>query len=324
MSKIGVHNFASGFGQSDTHKNDGSDYEAITPEQIMQMVRVPRQSVDKSKAQWVIPSTYIGHDARSHSVQRERGAYGMLAIDVDEGSPSLEQLDAALVGICGDESRAIYSTSGATADNLKWRAFVFLRDTITGAEYSDYQTALFDLLGERGIQCDRALARAGQLIYLPNRGTHYQHKVSDGPMLLSLPASIIKRAKQNADSAERAHAAQRKLAEQRASERAKRNASCVAGDDVSLIDWFNSRNSVEQLFNKYGYESVGQRQDYISPQSTSKSVSVKIYDDKGTAYLGRTLTAVLGSGQNLAATGMLTTSAYITNTAAITKPRFEK
>ena len=218
----------------------------------------------------------------------------MLAIDVDDGSPSLEQLDAALVDICGDVSRAIYSTSGATADNLKWRAFVFLSDTITGAEYSDYQTALFDLLGEMGIKCDRALARAGQLIFLPNKVAHYQSKVTDGPMLPSVPSSIIERAKQNSDSAEMAHAAQRKLAEQRASERAKRSASCVAGDDVSLIDWFNSRYSVEQLFSEYGYESVGHRHDYISPQSTSKSVSVKVYDNRWHSLSGSDASSGLG------------------------------
>ena len=39
------------------------------------------------------------------------------------------------------------------------------------------------MLEEHGLNLDPALARPGQLVYLPNRGKHYEHEVKRGPLL---------------------------------------------------------------------------------------------------------------------------------------------
>ena len=38
--------------------------------------------------------------------------------------------------------------------------------------------ALFDLLEDEGLTCDRALERTGQIIFLPNRGDHYEFHIN--------------------------------------------------------------------------------------------------------------------------------------------------
>ena len=74
---------------------------------------------EKAEASFIIPSTYRGHDGRNHATQREHGEYWMLAIDVDEGDPSLTELRTAVATVTGDASALIYSSSGASQDNRK-------------------------------------------------------------------------------------------------------------------------------------------------------------------------------------------------------------
>ena len=111
-------------GALDTRINDaGSQYSPIKLKEIAALVDEP-QAIEKSKAAFIIPSTYREHDGRSHAAQRERGEYWMLAIDVDEGDPSLTELRTAVDRVTGNASSLFYSSAGATEDNRKWRALI--------------------------------------------------------------------------------------------------------------------------------------------------------------------------------------------------------
>jgi hypothetical protein len=127
--------FVTGYGQSDTHartlhdgsanphESAGTPYGKITGAGIANMVKEP-PSLPKGRGQWFIASTYAEHDARSHEVQRARGVFRWLTLDVDENNLGLDEIDAALSEVIGDAGRLIYSSRSATQENKKWRALV--------------------------------------------------------------------------------------------------------------------------------------------------------------------------------------------------------
>lgn len=292
-------------GSSDTKINQpDAQYNGITVKQIADLVDAP-QTKDKADAAFVIPSSYRAHDGRSHAAQRERGEYWMLAIDIDEGSPRADFIEYALSGIVGDATRLTYTSSGATADNMKWRVLLPLAEPLTGAEYVDAQLALFDMMdGEYGIKCDTALSRTGQPIYLPNvpadkrdadgKPNFYVGAKERGQGMLDVKQSRIWsnvefRAKQ-AEIAER-KAAQERAARQAAREE-KRN---QRGDDLDPVDEFNQRHSIADLFAKYGYEQQGRSDSYRSPHQSSGSFATKDFNTHWVSLSGSD--AGVGLGQ---------------------------
>jgi len=222
--------FVTGYGQSDTHartlhdgsanphESAGTPYATITGASIAEMVKKP-PSVPKDQAQWFIASTYAEHDARSHDVQKARGVFRWLALDVDENNLGLDEIDAALSKVIGDACRFIYSSRSATQENRKWRALVPLATEISGADFSDTQNAFFDLLEQASdgtLIPDRALSRPAQLVYLPNRGEFYEVKADHAKALTLTPdcaimthkakiAAYRARAAQEAQAARAAH-----------------------------------------------------------------------------------------------------------------------
>ena len=280
--------FCTGFGQADTNSLEvtgqdgqrkrsnnpsaGLAYRTITPKAVVELVENPLRT-DKIKAQWIIPSTYTASDARTHSVQRERGAFWFLPLDVDKGDLSLDDVDRAIVAACGEVNRAIYSTRSAQKDARKWRAFVALSAPIAGADYSDTMHAFNDLLAEVSgglLEADRALCRPGQLVYLPNRGDFYDHRIARDrpPLILSVAHQIIKRRETN--RAARAEI-ERRAAEEQAARRARRSE-----DGGGVVGAFNDRHEIADLFIKYDYEweCVG-ASDWRSPYQTSGSFATR-------------------------------------------------
>ena len=170
----------------------GETYPGISWSEIVKLVQTP-QAKEKIDADFFIPSTYRAHDGRAHEAQREHGTFRALAIDIDKGNPSLDDVQEAVQAVCGDVSMLIYSSSGASAENRKWRAIIPLAGIISGAEYEIVQTAFFDLPHVNGIHPDGALARCGQPIYLPNvplakrwpdlQPLFYQHRILRGKSL---------------------------------------------------------------------------------------------------------------------------------------------
>jgi RecA-family ATPase len=194
---------------------------------------------------------------------------------VDAGDLSLDEVDRAIVAACGEVNRALYSTRSAQPDNRKWRAFVALSAPISGADYSDTVHAFYDLLAEVSageLVADRALCRPGQLVYLPNRGDFYDHRIArDKPPLALGPAQpIIKRREQN--RAERAEI-ERQAAVDQAARKARRGADGAEG----IVDAFNKSHELADLFLEYGYEPECELGgcDWRSPYQTSGSYATR-------------------------------------------------
>jgi hypothetical protein len=285
----------------------GQTYPGISWAEIARMAASPHAK-EKIDADFFIPSTYREHDGRSHDAQREHGAFRMLALDIDRGNPSLDDVLAAVEAVCGPVSLLAYSSSGATPENRKWRVLLPLAGVLTGAEYEAAQTALFDLLHAHGIHPDGALARCGQPIYLPNvplakrnpdiTPIFYQHRViRAGTLRLdagsAIRQEIDRRAEQHRLAAEQAERARADRERQRAERRQK------FPDQVSPVDAFNADHTIEDLLMRYQYERRGSSQHYRSRYQTSPSFATENFLSHWVSLSGSDAAAGVGKPKSL-------------------------
>jgi|694.fasta_scaffold22801_4 RecA-family ATPase len=285
----------------------GQVYPGISWADIARMVSTP-QAKEKIDADFFIPSTYREHDGRSHEAQRERGAFRMLALDIDRGNPSLDDVLAAVEAVCGPVSLLAYSSSGATPENRKWRVLLPLAGALSGADYELAQTALFDLLHANGIHPDGALARCGQPIYLPNvplakrnpdlTPIFYQHRIiRAGTLRLDADSAIRqeidRRLEQYRLAAEQADRARAERERQRAERRQK------FPDQVSPVDAFNADHTIEDLFARYQYERRGSSQHYRSRYQTSPSFATQNFVTHWVSLSGSDAAAGVGKSKSL-------------------------
>lgn len=277
--------FVTGFGQSDTHAatlNDGrqnphksasTPYGTITAREIVAMVRTP-PSVPKERAQWFIPSAYHGCDARTHEVQRERGLFYWLTLDVDDNNLTLAEVNDAVDAVTGASARLIYSSRSARPDRKKWRALVPLRASLGGADFADAQHAFYDLLerASAGVLLpDRRLALPAQLVYLPNRGEFYEHHIVKADRLdLTEDHPIVRRMAENRAARAQAEAEAQARRQFRSATR-----PAPSGDGVRPVDHFNASHSVADLLARYGYRQLGHSADWRSPMQTSGSYATR-------------------------------------------------
>jgi hypothetical protein len=265
----------------------GSRYNLITFDEIVCRAKEPT-AVPKSMAPAIIPSSYCEHDARSHRVQREKGLFHFLCVDVDEGSPDLDDIRDAIMRILGNCAVVIYSTASSSPDNMKWRVIVLLGTPLLGADYTATASALFDLLAEQGIECDRSLDRTGQPVFLPNvpidrrdqsapgsPPLFYQFKILDGlPLDITTTTIPARRAAAAAADEMRKNEALA-LVELR---RADRAAPAIPGV-ASLIDTYNANHDLTEVLCRYGYR-YGGNDNWRSPHQQGKSFATKVYGNK--------------------------------------------
>jgi len=304
ISAVGKSDVLLAHGAHDTKiGSEDRQYDGISLAAIAAMVADP-QAKEKADASFIIPSTYRGHDGRKHASQRERGEFHYLAIDVDEGSPSLVELKDAVKRATGDASALIYSSSGASEDNRKWRVLIPLLEPVSGEDYGDTQLALFSLMGEQGVTCDSALARVGQPIFLPNvpptkRDPHgqplfYHQDRHRGEGYLDVKSSSIwgevQFRRQRAVIAERQAAHERAV---RQAERIKRREA--AGDDLDPVAEFNARHTVEDMLVRCGYTRDGNSQSYASRYQSSGSFATKCFGDHWVSLSGSDVAAGIGA-----------------------------
>jgi len=286
LNDLGEAGFLTANGSRDSHaitladgkpngsRKAGTPYQTITWGGMRRLMDAPT-AVEKDEAPFVILTTYNEHDGRTHDVQRERGVYGGLAVDIDEGDPSIEEVINAAQAVVGDVCLEVYSSSSASADNRKWRVLIPLATPLAGSEYVEHQQALFSLLGKHGLHCDSALARIGQPIFLPNvpedrrddhgRPLFYEYRHVDGPALELGPKSAIVDAVE--DVREQRAKLKAEAAEAAAERTAKRARYAAAGDDTSPMDRFNESHDIGSLLLRYGFERKegGQRDHYRHP-----------------------------------------------------------
>ena len=307
-SDMGKQTMLIAHGSGDTRINDaGTEYGGITLREIAAMVDAP-QATEKTDAAFIIPSTYKGHDGRSHAAQRERGEYWMLAIDIDEGNPDIDAIRYAIDGVTGGAMTLTYTSSSATQENKKWRVLIPLAEPLTGEEYADAQLALFDMLRrDYGITPDSTLARTGQPIFLPNvppakrddsgEPLFYEsEKHRGGGYMVAKGGAIwaeVEFRRKNAAIAEAKAAFDRA---KRIAARAEKRAQYP--DNVDPIDVFNDAHTIGDLFVEYGYERQGQSDSYKSPQSTTGSFPVKDFGTHWVSMSGSDLAAGVGTSSS--------------------------
>ena len=265
------------------HPSAGQDYGTITGKEIAEMAQRPA-AMPKMQAPWFIGSTYAAHDARSHEAQRENGAFYVLPVDIDKGSPDLSKVVDATENVFGaDVSFIVYSSSSATEADKKWRVLAFASPPISGVDYKETQGAIFDLYQMEGIICDRALDRTGQLVFLPNvppdrRGPDGQplfydfHLNRGRPLRLDPESRISKRV---ATIRVAVQAASSEAAQKRAESRKRVD----LGDAAKPGDVFNARHDLASVMEKYGYKRQGQTNHWQSPNQQSGSYAVRVFDD---------------------------------------------
>ena len=295
----------------------GSDYDGISFGEILARVREPT-GVEKTAADFIIPSTYKGHDGRAHDVQRQRGSYRLLAVDIDKGHPSKTDVVAAIHEILGRCSLVVYSSASATKAEPKWRAIIPLKQPIPGSDYEDIQAALFDLLAAQGITCDGALARCGQPVFLPNippdkrkpDGTpaFYDFAIIKGTTFdvegSRVEVEVHTRREQERLAAEAA-SVERAAREQ---ERAQRRINQPG--DVEPMAEFNDRHSVSDLLLRYGYERRGSSSHYRSPHQTSGSFATRDYGTHWVSLSSSDAAAGIGRSKTLGKTSYVWGDAF--------------
>jgi P4 family phage/plasmid primase-like protien len=265
----------------------GSRYNLITFDEIVSRTKEPT-AVPKTMAPATIPSSYCEHDARSHRVQREKGLFHFLCVDVDKGSPDLQDIRDVVMRVLGNCAGVIYSTASSSRENMKWRVIVLLGTPLLGADYTSTASALFDLLAEQGIECDRSLDRTGQPVFLPNvpidrrdqsapgsPPLFYQFEIFEGPPLDIAATRIPERRAAIAAEEEMRDNEVRAAAELR---RADRAASTISGV-VSLIDTYNANHDLTEVLCRYGYR-YGGNDNWRSPHQQGKSFATKVYGNK--------------------------------------------
>lgn len=159
------------------HFKRGEDYDTLCFTEVVEMVAKPTRR-PKNHAQWAIFSTYNKYDAREFSVQREHGEFVVLPVDLDKKVPHIEDVKKAITKALGDVTYVVYSSRRAKPSEPKFRILFPLAKPVSGKNYTETQAALFDLLEDEGLTCDRALERTGQIIFLPNRGDHYEFHIN--------------------------------------------------------------------------------------------------------------------------------------------------
>ena len=264
-----------------------SRYDTITFGEVVRRATAPTAH-PKNRAPAIIPSSYCEYDARAHSAQREKGLFHLLCADIDKGSPSLNDVLAAVTSVLGASSLVIYSTASSSEGNMKWRVIIHLGTPLPGSEYTAMASAFFDLLEQHGIECDRSLDRTGQPVYLPNvppdrrdnalpgsPPLFYQFIIIDGPPL-DLAATRIpeRRAAVAAEEVARDREA-RATAERRYADRA---ASAIPGV-ASLIETYNANNDLTEVMGHYGYR-YSRNDNWRSPLQQGSSFATKVYGHK--------------------------------------------
>lgn len=296
-------------GTYDTNIKTGEDYSVVT---LASLFTLEPANADKMAGPAFIPSSYHDYDAREHGVQRVRGEYVALACDIDKGNASPRQVQDLVKAFCGDAAWLIYSSPNARPNDRRWRVIMPLQTPVSFDDWHDAQNALFNFMGAAGVECDRALERAAQPVFLPNvPDTHksgealrdavgnplYYQRATTGTNApgLSLDegaveAGIIQiRRKRAEDDAERERL--RREAEKR---RATRDTTTTSGGD--LIADFARSTTIVTLLESYGYkQSPRNPEDWHSPYQQGETYATRIMGDKWVSLSSSDASAGLGA-----------------------------
>ena len=257
----------SGFGKKHTDKY-GESLASIDLIGIRALVDSPQQ-MDKSTAQWLIPSTL---HTRAFKEQEQHGTYWLLWADLDVVPFGIDAVSTRLEGIICGADYEIYTSRSATAQNQKCRILLPLGKPLSGADWVQAQTILNDKLEASQITPDRKSQGAGQVLYLPNRGDYYD------TITQRTGRHIAPMAVWGADIAANQEAIkQAAIAQQQAREAATAKREAMPATDTSgdIIGAFNRAYSVGGILLQAGYDQCGDTYRHPASETGNYSASVK-------------------------------------------------
>lgn len=285
-----INHFVSGYGKHYTNnpeKRGKACFHESLPlidlNDIEAMLANP-QCVDKDKAQWVIFSNL---QSRVHKEQRERGLYGALWCDIDDTKLTIDQIKQVLEQITNGCLFFVYTSRSNTPEKPKYRGIVPLATSLTGHEYERYQSIFNDKLERLEITPDRATERAAQPCYLPNRGEHYDYRLSRETGEILSPEHW-----QDEYQTKRKHEADQVQQLKQRQQKALERKQALAAQGESVIDAVNRSYSVDLCLNSYGYKKISNR--WLSPLSQSGSPAVVIKDNKWISHHESDIAAGIG------------------------------
>lgn len=268
--------FCSGIGRFHTNesgKGNSTPYLLITFEEICQLVDNP-QRVDKSLAQWLIPSTLL---SRSFKEQEANGVFLMLWGDIDQTTKSLIEIEGIIKSLIPGCDYEIYTTKTATPSNQKCRILIPLNNPLSGGDWVICQQILNDKLESNGIIPDRASERPAQLCYLPNRGEYYDSKTKRNGAFFDPTLTWVDEIKNKQDEIAR-KAAELEGFSNEAKFRREALQPNSGASSPDLIGAFNQAYTVQDILLKADYDQKGNT--FRHPKSESGSYSASVKDDK--------------------------------------------
>jgi len=281
-------------GQFDTHIKTGDDYETRP---LASLFHMEPENKPKGEGWAFIPSSYHDFDGREHAVQRAKGEYVALCVDIDKGDHPLARIESLVRGFAQNCAWLIYSSAHSRPGDKRWRVVMPLDAPVSFGDWHDAQNALFNFLEVGGVPVDRALDRAAQPVYLPNvpeihtksgeplrdgRGdpifyerattgsTSAGLRLDRGALGAGIDAIRRKRAEDD-----RAREAMRRDAEARKAARPR-----DPSEGVSIMEDFNRSNSIANLLQLYGYsQSPRHGEDWKSGYQEGDSYATRIMGD---------------------------------------------
>lgn len=268
--------FCSGYGQFHTNelgKENRIPYAQITFAKIRQLVDNPQQ-VDKSLAQWLIPSTL---QSRKFKEQEANGEFWMLWGDIDENAIGIHGTPKRIETMIPGCDYEIYTTKTATQSNQKFRILILLNKPLSGSDWVICQEILNDKLESNGIIPDRKSQGAAQLCYLPNRGEYYDSKSKRNGAFFEPAFQWADEIKNKQDEISlKAAELERLSTEAKLRREAFKSNSGTSSPD--LIGAFNQTYTVQDILLQAGYAQKGNT--FRHPKSKSGSFSANVKDGR--------------------------------------------
>ena len=253
-----------GFGQFFTEKK-GVQYHEVSFQDICTMAENPQQVV-KAKAAWAIPSTL---KRREFKEQEAAGQYLWCWADFDSEPAPLSVIADAIQH--KTMATALHYTSrSAKPEKQKSRLIMPLVAIVDYQRWRLYQEGLANWLEAQGFIPDRVALRAAQLCYLPNRGEYYQSTLNKGALLD--PAIVFAGEIEAIKQAEKQAQIE---TQERMRQAAQRRSEFKASGRESIIDWFNTCYSTEDILLQAGYAQRGKHFRHPASESGGYSASVK-------------------------------------------------
>lgn len=171
-----IMDLVSGYGSSHTNKPDAKNrtpYETINWYGIQARTDNP-QEVDKPKAQWIIPSSYLSPLSRQASTQKADGVFHLLWADLDHNTLPIKAIADIVEGIFHSDFEA-YTSRSATKELIRCRILVPLLNPMGFEDWLTCQTIFNDKLRSLSIEPDVCNLGCAHVFYLPNKGKYYDN-----------------------------------------------------------------------------------------------------------------------------------------------------